>query len=421
MLNFTIEINASLARRVEFYKLNVLTFTRNNMRPDTVTMKWTGRHREDCPIKYDDKVDLYRRGRRFFSGRCKLGPRDTSGVVITVENALAELDELPFFSSPTTGGYFAPELGSTFQTNETGQWFDGVVWRDFVNPITWTWSTVDSTDFANSKGTKNINNFLSSTHYLFPVIGGAATFAQHQFRALVILASRAPIKLVAEGQMQLTPLTLPRPQLVSGISIAEGMRRSLDLVPDASVWFDYSVKGPPTMNLERFLAPSLGLNAPVISASIQPLPHLVPSGVIVRRMAGGNPALFIPPYVQYSFAYPEGTQAAQRKALIVSVDENVGDSTVQVLAYGLYNALETLRAKGTVVLHDPLLSDDIRPGRTILIPDVLAAEGVQLCVQSTSWSAATGEVTCELGYPQHLGIEQALDLRAWAQRAYNGI
>jgi hypothetical protein len=287
-------------------------------------------------------------------------------------------------------------------------------------------------------GTVNYNIYTRSQVYLFQPVDGVIMSAQDQFLLLISVCAGPVLDLLRIGDISLNPVVTPQPQLVSEISFAEAMRRSLEMVPDAVAWFDYSGTGPPTISAARsapfvssgYLFPGtpVGVDTSAaadfdvrhLSVEVEPLNHLVPTSVTVRRMVGGNPSTFVPPAPDYAFTWPAGNASLASGTLVHSVGPDVSEIDCQLLAYSLYESLRELRGQGTIVLHDPNYSVPVRPGLNLRPLDVPTAADMKLCVQSTSWSAATGTLTCQVGYPPHLGIGQMLDLRAWLRRAYSG-
>jgi hypothetical protein len=426
MLRFTLSIASERPVLLEDLRLNLISIDRANLRPDTASLRWTGSHRDTCPITDDDQIEIFLRDTRIFIGRARLGRRSNEGLTITVSNCLAEMDKW-ILQTNLSGGYIFPIFGSTYQTTD-----------DPANPITWTVSDHYSYDPAAGVGTVNYNTFIRSQVYLFPSEGGTILSAQEQFLLLIRLCAGPVLNLLKVGDMSLFPVVYPRPQLVSDISFTEAIRRSLEMVPDAVAWFDYSGSGPPTISAARsapfvssgYLFPGTpvgvdtaatpGFDVRHLSVEVEPLYHLVPTSVTVRRMIGGNPSLLIPPTSDYAYTWPNGNSSFASGALVHSLGSDVTDIDCQILAYSLYESLKELRGQGTIVLHDPSYNVPVRPGLNLRPLDVPAALDLKLCVQGTSWSAATGTLTCQVGYPPHLGIGQILDLRAWLKRAFFG-
>lgn len=439
MLRFTLSIASERPVLLEDLRLNLISIDRANLRPDTASLRWTGSHRDTCPITDDDQIEIFLRDARVFIGRARLGRRSNEGLTITVSNCLAEMDKW-ILHTDSSGGYLFPIFGSTYQTTETAQYYDNATatWRDPNNPITWTVSDRYSYDPAAGVGTANGNTLIRSQVYLFPSAGGMALTAQEQFLLLLRLCAGPVLNLLKVGDVGLNPIVYPRPQLVSDISFTEAMRRSLEMVPDAVAWFDYTGSGPATISAARsapfvsgpYISPGTplgvdtgstpGFDVRHLSVEVEPLYHLVPTSVTVRRMVGGNPALFVAPSADYAYTWPNGNSSFAAGALVHSLGSDVTDNDCQILAYSLYESLKELRGQGTIVLHDPSYNVPVRPGLNLRPLDVPAALDLKLCVQGTSWSAATGTLTCQVGYPPHLGIGQILDLRAWLKRAFFG-
>lgn len=426
MLRFTISIAGQRPALLEDLRLSLISIDRANLRPDTASLRWTGSHQETCPITDDDQIEIFLLDARVFIGNASLGRRSNEGLTITVSNCLAAMDKWPWHTN-LSNGYIFPVFGSTYQT------FD-----DPAGPITWTVSDIYSFDPVARTGTVNYNISTRSQVYLFQPVSGVIMSAQDQFLMLISVCAGPVLDLLRIGDISLNPVVIPRPQLVSDISFAEAMRRSLEMLPDAVAWFDYSGSGPPTISAARsapfvssgYLFPgtpvgvdtasSAGFDVRHLSVEVEPLYHLVPTSVTVRRMVGGNPSTFVPPTPDYAFTWPAGNASLASGALVHSVGSEVSEIDCQILAFSLYESLKELRGQGTIVLHDPNYNVPVRPGLNLRPTDVPTAADMKLCVQSTSWSAATGTLTCQVGYPQHLGISQILDLRAWLRRAYSG-
>jgi hypothetical protein len=426
MLRFTLSIAGQRPALLEDLRLNLISIDRANLRPDTASLRWTGSYLETCPITDDDEIEIFLLDARVFVGNARLGRRSNEGLTITVSNCLEAMDKWPWHTN-LAGGYIFPVFGSTYQT------FD-----DPAGPITWTVSDIYSFDPISRVGTVNYNIQTRSQVYLFQPISGAIMSAQDQFLTLISVCAGPVLDFLRVGDISLNPVVIPQPQLVSDISFAEAIRRSLEMVPDAVAWFDYSGTGPPRISAARSApfvssgyafpgtpvgvdtASTPGFDVRHLSVEVEPLNHLVPTSVTVRRMVGGNPSMFVPPAPDYAFTWPAGNTSFAAGALVHSLGSDVTDNDCQILAYSLYESLKDLRGQGTIVLHDPSYNVPVRPGLNLRPLDVPAALDLKLCVQGTSWSAATGTLTCQVGYPPHLGIGQILDLRAWLKRAFFG-
>lgn len=413
---------------LEGLRLSLQSINRQNLRPDTAVLRWVGSHRATPPIEHDDVVELFLRDVRVFSGRAKLGSRNDDGCQITISNAFGQLEEMTLHAEPR-GSFFAPKIGDAYQTIESAQWYDTTTntWRDPLNPITWTWGTTDSYQPGLGIGTRDINSYLSSELYLFRPQGGSLISVELQYLAFAYLLAGPQVNLLATGTTALGTGLYPRPQLVSSLSIAEGIRRTLALVPDSVTWVDYAAFGKPVLNLERFatgsasirVEPEFGAVRRRLSLTIERLHHLVPPCVVLRRVAGGNPSTYTPPGVSYSAGWPVGSAATQRGALCHNVGPEVTDVEVQSLAYLVHQSLAVLRGQGTITVHDPSYSIGLRPGQILAASDEVSRD-LQLCVQSTSWQASTGVATCQVGYPSHLSLRDMVDLSTWIRRAWSG-
>ena len=90
------------------------------------------------------------------------------------------------------------------------------------------------------------------------------------------------------------------------------------------------------------------------------------------------------------------------------------------LAKEIYTSLATRRAQGTLAVMDRNFSLGLRPGMVIDLAGDPMLTGVQLWVQTVSWSPDTGIAQLTVGYPAHLQLRERIDLRGWIRAAITG-
>jgi hypothetical protein len=90
------------------------------------------------------------------------------------------------------------------------------------------------------------------------------------------------------------------------------------------------------------------------------------------------------------------------------------------LAKEIYTSLAVRRGQGTLSVIDRDFSLGLRPGSVIDLSGDPMLSGVQLWVQSVTWSPDTGIAQLAVGYPAHLKLRDRVDLRGWLQVTFNG-
>lgn len=90
------------------------------------------------------------------------------------------------------------------------------------------------------------------------------------------------------------------------------------------------------------------------------------------------------------------------------------------IAKEIYTSLATRRAQGSLTVVDRDFTQGLRPGAVFTLAGDPAFEGVQLWVQSVSWSPDTGLAQLTVGYPAHLQLRDRIDLRGWLRASFTG-
>lgn len=90
------------------------------------------------------------------------------------------------------------------------------------------------------------------------------------------------------------------------------------------------------------------------------------------------------------------------------------------IAKEVYTSLSPRRAQGSLSVLDRDFSTGLRPGMVISLTGDVHLDGVELWVQSVSWSPDTGLANLTVGYPPHLQLRDRIDLKGWLRVAFNG-
>ncbi len=113
----------------------------------------------------------------------------------------------------------------------------------------------------------------------------------------------------------------------------------------------------------------------------------------------------------------DGTSCLLSGVLVHTVTDDL--PIIHGLAEDVYRSLESLRPQGQVTLHSPDGPGDWRPGQVLTLPDPMLRDA-RCLVQSTTWTAATGQTTLTLGPPSHLSLRDRADLYGWLQVSLSG-
>lgn len=426
-LPFTIKINGAAAVTLKSLGLTITALNLENMQADTTSLTWTRKTRTvACPLVHDDVVEIFLPGpRRIFQGRARLGTRTVNGCPIKIIGPWSHLEDVTWQVN-MLGNPTGPLVGSTFTTYlaDGGEFWDGEEWVPITaGDIVWTvgWATVwDPGDPLT--GTIDVNMAWTSRYGLFaPVAGfGLRTVDQQWAQLLQFFAHVSDPDLIAEGDFDWGGIMRPSHRTVTDISVAEAMRQTLTIKPDAALWFDYSVAGVPELNgrlaaFEDTLALEIANKADaVVDYSLDILDELIPAGVVLRLCAD-NPfenGLSRPYQSQH---YPEEATCYLPNTLVHSLSQNHFGGPI---AQEIYTSLAVRRSQGQIVIQDNDFSLGLRPGRVLSLAGDVELEEIQHWVQSVAWNPATGQVTCSVGYPRHLSLAERLDLKGWIRRCF---
>lgn len=113
-----------------------------------------------------------------------------------------------------------------------------------------------------------------------------------------------------------------------------------------------------------------------------------------------------------------GPASYQPGVLLHTVDEEC--PVAAGLAKEIYASLAVRRGQGSLSVLDRDFSMGLRPGMVIALPGDAMLSGVQLWVQSVSWSPDTGIAQLTVGYPAHLQLRDRVDLRGWIRVTFSG-
>lgn len=113
-----------------------------------------------------------------------------------------------------------------------------------------------------------------------------------------------------------------------------------------------------------------------------------------------------------------GAASHQAGVLLHTVTDEM--TFVPGIAKEIYTSLATRRAQGSLTVVDRDFTQGLRPGAVFTLAGDPAFEGVQLWVQSVSWSPDTGLAQLTVGYPAHLQLRDRVDLRGWLRASFTG-
>jgi hypothetical protein len=208
----------------------------------------------------------------------------------------------------------------------------------------------------------------------------------------------------------------------------------LAVKPDVATWFDYSSSVPAlrmrSAAVETEQTLRLG-QAPLMSISATPRPELAPAGMVIRWefSEDNNKPWFwrgyrVPAHVDKSPAdvLPhEAGVVTQTLEYVPELGVEGLGSYRPTLAAALMQSLGPVRASGSMVLRPATAGEalGIRPGLTYRLTDPMLS-ACQLLVQETTWTPASNQVQCSLGYPRSLDLQTISDLRGWLVRVFSG-
>lgn len=437
--SFLISINGATAVPSRSLALSFLSLELANMALDVASLQWTRRSAsEACPIAHNDTIEIYRTGTRLFRGRARLGATTSSGVPVRVIGPWSHFDEHDVTASlfqSTADTLLGPRIGDTYtQFFPEGSGIPTSVGSIYYVPagpgitVTWTWGSAYSYTGGALVGTSNIHLNRTTRFYLFKPGGSAGlvyTLLHEQYDQLLAhMAHCYSPDLFTAGIRHLGGPLVPRARMVIDAKMSELIRQTVAMRPSAALWWDYTGSDVPTLNariasLETPIEVTVGNREGQAMSDyiIAVLHELRPDGVIVRweSSADASTGLGVPLAADI---YPAGTSPTAPRILTHTVEETT--PYVPGLAQEIYNDLNTLRGQGQLTLRDPDFSLGLRPGRTLSLVGDAQLSGVQLWVQTVSWSPADGLARLTLGYPSHLQLRDRIDLKGWFQFVFNG-
>lgn len=443
---FTMQINGGAVMNCVDAGWSVESLTRRNQQPDVLTL---ARHlnaaRTTAMILLDDRLQFFMDGRPFFAGTAQApsfrigeSAREAS---VQILGPWFDLQKLTFVRTPprlvSSNYVYLPQVeGDTFVTTfgDGVQVWNGTAW---VTPTTGThfvWARED--DFTGT-GTAldpwylDIARYTSARGLLHDPDWDHPPYYRTTQAEILSLVSYAldihdNLGLDAPFAADLGTLTAslgasatPRFRTFQDRRVADLISEALAPKPDAAVWFDYSTI-PPTLQMavagaETTLTPGA---APLRSLDARPMSGAKPVGIVVKweytdaavwQYRGWKlTALFD--------KYPADVLMHDPGVLTVTVDYDGPAAFRPEMAEALYNSLATLRATGSLVLcgMKPVESAAIRPGLTYRLAGDDQLSQVQLLVQDPTWNIRANTVSCSLGYPRSLDLQQLMDLRGWA-------
>jgi len=453
---FTMTINGGTEVRCSDVGWSVESLTRRNQQPDAVTLVRALRSdRTTAMILKDDKLQFYMDGQPWFYGTAqspafRLG-ENASTVSLQILGPWFDLQKLTFVRTPPrliSGSYvYLPhEEGDTFVTT----FGDGVqVWdsgtETWVTPTVGTHFVWGREDDFTGAGTApdpwvlDIARYTSSRGLICDPDWDHPPYyrtAQAEIESLVSYALDvyAMLGLTAPFSADLVTLTddlgataSPRYRTFQDRKVSELLAEALACKPDAATWWDYRA-GVPVLKMavateaaETTLTPGSG---PLRSLDAQPMSGALPAGVVIKWE-------YTDPFVwQYRGwkltalfdKYPATVLMHDPGVMCVTVDYDGPAAFRPEMAESLYNSLSTLRATGSLVLGGLSATEasEIRPGLTYRLAGDDQLAQAQLLVQETTWNIRANTVTCSLGYPKTLDLQQLMDLRGWAVVTLSG-
>lgn len=402
----------------------------HNMQADVASLVWTRENSTiECPLAYNDVVELFMTERRIFQGRARIGSIGHEGGPIELLGPWSHLDEQHWQVS-LLGGPAGPKLGDTYTEvyGEGQEYWDGESWVPGPITITWTVGTETIYDPENpTVGTIDICLGWTARYYLYAPLGGFLPFrtvlSQWENLFAMFAHTRSPNEPFVVGGVELGATQRPKFRTVQDLMLADAVRQALTSKPDAACWFDYDVEGVPELFVRvASLETSMPLALPptagsvVVDRRLKVMDHLIPAGVVIRYEREVNPSTGLgkPWFID---RWPADVVPYEPQVLVQTVTETeVNNSTG--IAHEIYDSLAVRRTQGQIQIRDNDFSLGLRPGMVIELTGDPEVAGVQNWVQSVRWNPADGMANLTVGYPQHLSLQARQDLRHWLRNCF---
>lgn len=443
---YTITINGSAATEMSGLGLALTNLTLANMQPDAAGIAWSRRSAaEACPMAHNDTVEIFSSGRRIFRGRARIGAITAEGAPIKIMGPWSHLDEMTSnmsILSASLNSYLGLRVGDTFtQAFNNPQEIPKSTGGTYVVPeahtaptpdlvVTWTvgHSYIYTGAAAPTVGTQPVNGMWTTRHWLFRpggTVGQVYTLLADQYAQILAgvlhVSASAPFTV---GTTALGGVLCPKLRTVSDATMADCLRQSLAMKPDAAIWWTYDGAGVPVLNA-RVASLETPVQLTVGQRNGQAMPNyqlavardLVPTCVIVRWESDASQTTGLGNPIGVD-QYPAGVASYEPGVLIYTVERET--PYVAGIAQEVYASLATPRAQGSLTVLDPDFSTGLRPGMVITLAGDVELEGVQLWVQQVAWDANTGLAQLTVGHPAHLQLKDRLDLKGWFRFAFNG-
>ncbi len=438
-MKYYITINGGSMKETRELGLGFTGLELQNMQADSATLRWTRRRVSDaCPLVHNDTVEIFADTRRIFRGRTRLGSVTSEGAGISILGPWSHLEEMTSHMSIFAGymnSYIGKRAGDTFPVAyPAGSAIPTTSGGPYTVPpgpdktITWTMAYAYSYAAGASVGTVNVNLSWSARHWLFRVGGTPGqvytTLASQFSQIMAGVAHLAEPDPFTTGLTSFGSTVVPKVRTISDTNLAECVRQTLAMKPDAAVWWDYSGISVPVLRAGVASAESstaLGIGDHdghvLTNYSLKVADELVPAGVLIRWESGASNVTGLGNVV-LADAYPAATPGYAPGVLVHTVETEM--PYVTGLAQEIHSSLAVRRAQGQLTLMDRDFSLGLRPGKVFTLTGDPQLAGVQLWVQSVSWSADTGMVQLTVGYPAHLQLRDRVDLRGWLRYTFHG-
>lgn len=300
--SYEVTINGAAAVTMQSLGLSFTGLRLQNMQPDEADLSWVRRRLQACPLAHNDKVEIWRSGRRLFVGRARLGAITNTGCGIKLVGPWSHLEEQLYQLSlldPDIGDPDGRVFGNSFAvTYPAGSSIESGIGGTVTLPadLTITTTLSNRTYYAGYPATTRLldtNSQWTARGWLFRPGGTAGqiytTIADEWARVMAFMATTNAPDLFDVGTVELGGTVSPKVRTFSDATVGEILRQVLAMKPDAAIWWNYAGDSLPTINvrvasLETPLALRIGrVDGSILGGyQVRVTDDLVPTGVMVR-------------------------------------------------------------------------------------------------------------------------------------------